>query len=297
MRPYQRMIKKVLNQGKRKSNRTGVDTLSVTNHHYQVNLQAGYPLLTTKDMSGSIWNSITHEFVWYLSGDHHIRELREETSIWDNWANQHGELETAYGRFWRRYPVPSKSSHLPGEAWADEDCPYTQEEDGELVLDQIAYLRDTIHNNPNSRRMVLTAWHPGNACVSGLPPCHFTATFNVTPDGLLDCHLTQRSGDLGLGIPFNIAHYALLTYVLAQDAGLRPGSFSHTINDLHIYIGDGSKDNPQNHIPQLVEQYGREPKELPRIKIADKDLDELQPDDFELKNYNPHPRLKMKVAV
>ena len=298
MDAYQRMIKKVLLRGKKKENRTGQDTLSVPNHHYQISLQAGFPLLTTKDMGDPVWNSLIHEFLWYLSGEPHIRKLREETSIWDNWADEEGRLETAYGRFWRRYPIPNTHCQYPGESWADSDSKYTKISGDKIVFDQIAYLRDTIKNRPNSRRMVLTAWHPSNACVSKLPPCHYTATFNVDPDGYLHSHLHQRSGDLGLGIPFNIAHYSLLTVLLAQDADLKPGNFAHTINDLHIYIGSGERDDPHNHLPALVEQLDREPRQRPDIKIADKDLDELEAADFELLNYDPHPRLKnMKVAV
>lgn len=173
-----------------------------------------------------------------------------------------------------------------------------------LTFDQIAYIVDLLKNKPNSRRMVLTAWHPANASVSKLPPCHYTACFNVSGDGKLNCHLTQRSGDLGLGVPFNIASYSALTCILAKATGFEPGYFAHSIVDLHIYCGD-SEEDPYSHIPALREQLAREPRDLPMLNISgvvDPEdpmafIEGLQYDYFQLRDYDPHPRLRMKVAV
>ncbi len=286
MREYLDMVKFVLENGERKVNRTGVDTLSVFGYFYKVDLSRGYPLLTTKQM---YFNSMLHELLWYLSGEEHIRNLRKKTKIWDAWADEEGRLETAYGRFWRRFPVPEKG--LDGEKWAARWV--KEEPNGQKVFDQIQYVLDTlkeIKENPETprlRRMVVSAWHPANAAESLLPPCHYTFCFNVQGNKL-NCHLTQRSGDIALGIPFNLACYSLLTLILAKQAGFEPGEFAHTIIDAHIY---------ENHIEGLKEQLKREPRPLPKIKIADKPLDELEFEDFELLDYNPHPKIRFEVAV
>ncbi len=283
---YLDMVRTVLAQGARKENRTGVATLSCFAYFYKVNLQEGYPLLTTKKM---YFNSMLHELLWYLSGEEHIKTLRQKTKIWDAWADTQGRLQTAYGRFWRRYPVPEKG--LDGENWGERWV--TAESNGQKTFDQIQYVIDTlkeIKQNPTTprlRRMIVVAWHPANAAESKLPPCHYTFCFNVIGDKL-NCHLTQRSGDIALGIPFNLACYALLTMMLAKECGYEPGEFAHTIIDAHIY---------ENHIDGLKEQLKREPRQLPTIKIADKPLHELKFEDFALENYNPHPLIKFDVAV
>jgi thymidylate synthase len=207
-------------------------------------------------------------------------------------------LQTAYGRYWRRYPVPEKGAALGEEVFVDENHPFvTKEKNGSLTFDQIGWVIDQIKNNPNSRRMVVTAWHPANAVISKLPPCHYTFTFNVN-DGKLNCHLTQRSGDIALGIPFNLAAYSLLTQIIAQEAGLELGFFAHTIIDAHIYVADkGSKMEEYDHVEGLKEQLTREPYELPKLKIAKKPLDQLTFEDFELVGYKHHPRIKFEVAV
>ena len=200
MKEYHELVKLVLDNGVRKKSRTGVDTLSYFGAFYRVDLSKGFPLLTTKQM---IWKSLLHEVLWYLSGEEHIRTLREKTKIWDAWADSEGKLQTAYGRFWRRYPVPANGAILDGEVYVDEHHPFVNvEQNGSLTFDQIGWVINEIKTNPNSRRMVVLAWHPANAVVSKLPPCHYTFTFNVN-DGKLNCHLTQRSGDIALGIPFN----------------------------------------------------------------------------------------------
>lgn len=295
MKEYHDLVKLVLDNGVRKKSRTGVDTISYFGAFYRVDLSKGFPLLTTKQM---MWKSLLYEVLWYLSGDDHIRNLREHTKIWDAWADEKGNLQTAYGRYWRRYPVPQKGAALGEEVFVDESNPFVgKEEDGSLTFDQIGWVIDQIKNNPDSRRMVVVAWHPANAVISKLPPCHYTFTFNVN-DGKLNCHLTQRSGDIALGIPFNLAAYSLLTQIIAQDAGLELGYFAHTIVDAHIYVADkGSKLEGYDHVAGLKEQLTREPYELPKLKIVHKPLDELTYEDFELTGYQHHPRIKFEVAV
>jgi len=343
LRQYHNLVENILSNANYRKNRTGVDTLSTFSQHYEIDLQEGFPLLTTKDLSGYRWNSLIHEILWYFSGEEHIRNLREHTKIWDAWADDEGKLDTAYGRFWRRYPVPDEDSQLPGEVWADEDCKWVnKEEDGRLVFDQIQYVIDTLNGenpdrSPNSRRLIINAWHPSNADVSGLPPCHFTWVMNVQ-DGKLNTHLTQRSGDTALGIPFNIACYAILTKIIAKQTDFEPGKFSHTIVDSHIYCGKDERgewygenleelkkrmnkadtpeeflevkdwieenapegsydgDKPYDHVPGLLEQISRETRERPKLKIPKKSIEELEYDDFQLEDYNPHPGIKFAVA-
>lgn len=245
MDQYHTTVENVLRDGTHKPNRTGVDTISNFSQHYTIDLQEGYPLLTTKKMDGFRWNSMLHELFWYLSGQEHIRDLREKTGIWDAWADEDGYLDTAYGRFWRRFPVPGDAGRLPGESWADGDHRWVNEEETEdgtdrLTFDQIQYVIDQLDENPESRRIVVQAWNPANATVSTLPPCHFTFVFNVQGD-TLNLHLTQRSADLALGVPFNVACYSLLLEIIAQETGFTPGEFSHTLVDAHVYCGDGER--------------------------------------------------------
>ena len=289
MKQYLDMVKYVLDNGIKKENRTGVDTISTFAYSYKVDLSEGYPLLTTKKM---YFNSMLYELFWYLSGEEHIKNLRKKTKIWDAWADVEGRLETAYGRFWRRYPVPEIS--LDGEVFADENNPWvTREENGQLVFDQIQYIIDTLKemktnpNHKNGRRMIVLAWNPGNATISKLPPCHYTFAFNVLGNKL-NCHLTQRSGDIALGIPFNLACYSLLTMMIAKECGYEVGEFAHTIIDAHIY---------ENHIEGLKEQLTREPLKLARINIADKPFNELTFEDITLEDYESHPVIKFEVAV
>lgn len=340
MEQYLDLVEDVLSEAHYKENRTGVDTLSTFSQSYTIDLQEGFPLLTTKDLSGYRWNSLIHELLWYFSGEEHIRNLREETKIWDAWADEDGKLETAYGRFWRRYPVPEEKDQLPGEAWPDSRNRWvTEEEDGRLTFDQVQYAIDTLNGEnpdkgPNSRRIVINAWHPSNAAVSGLPPCHFTWVLNVQ-DGKLNAHLTQRSGDTALGVPFNIAAYSLITKIIAKQTDFKVGKFSHTIVDSHIYCGKDERgewygenletlrekvreaeeredylevrewiqenapgDNPENydHVPNLLKQLSREPRERPEMQMPEKSIEELEYDDFQLEGYEPHPGLKFGVA-
>jgi len=332
MHQYHSLVYDVLREGTHKPNRTGVDTVAAFSRHYTVDLQAGFPLVTTKDLGGARWNSIVHELLWYLSGEAHIRSLREKTGIWDAWADEKGHLDTAYGRFWRRYPVPDEG--LEGEAWPEDDHRWTNEEG---TFDQIQYALDQLRENPRSRRIVVNAWHPANASVSTLPPCHYTFVFNVQ-DGRLNVHLTQRSGDVALGIPFNVAAYSLLTHAVAQEVGLDVGTFGHTIVDAHVYCGTGARgewyagnldrlrqrladvtdregyrdvrewlvaetppdetdgEKPADHVPNLLTQLAREPRERPTIRVADKPVDDLTFEDVELRGYDPAPKLDFKVA-
>ncbi len=293
---YLEVVQRVLEGGVRKTNRTGTDTIASFAEHYSVDLAEGYPLLTTKKV---YFNSMLREVLWYLSGEDHIRELRQHTKIWDAWADDEGRLQTAYGRFWRRFPIPEAGVALGDEVWADAEHPNVKREaDGSLSFDQIGYVLDTLRTNPMSRRLVVSAWHPANAAVSRLPPCHYTFCFQVTPSrsgpDLLNCHLTQRSADLALGVPFNLACYALLTQVLAEASGLRPGRFAHTLVDAHIYV---------DHVEGLKEQLSRTPTPAPRLSIARhadgraKDPDELRFEDIALEDYNPQPAIRFPVAV
>lgn len=294
---YLDLVRRVLETGVRKPNRTGTDTISSFGEHYTVDLAEGYPLLTTKAVA---FRSMLRETLWYLSGEDHVRDLQQHTKIWDAWAADDGSLETAYGRFWRRFPVPPDGTALGGEVWATADHPNVRREaDGSLSFDQLGYIVDTLRRDPQSRRLVVSAWHPANAALSRLPPCHYTFCFNAAParDGgpdLLHCHLTQRSADLALGVPFNLACYALLTHVVAGLAGLRPGRFAHSLVDAHVYV---------DHVDGLREQLDRTPTPAPTLQIAPhadgrpKGLDELTVDDFEVVGYAPQPAIRFPVAV
>jgi thymidylate synthase len=279
MQQYLDLVKMVMENGVRKPTRTGVDTISYFAAFYRVDLAEGFPLLTTKKMQ---WKSLLYEVLWYLSGENHIRNLRQHTKIWDAWADNEGNLETAYGYYWRKFPSAQKNSEGKWEVHE---------------VDQIKYVLDELKRNPYSRRLVVTAWEPGNATQSKLPPCHYSYAFNVS-DGKLNCHLTQRSGDIALGIPFNLAAYSILTQIIAKEAGLELGYFAHTIIDAHIYVADkGSKLEKYDHLEGLKEQLKRKPLPLPKLIIAKKPIDELTFEDFELVGYQHHEPIKFEVAV
>ena len=279
MQQYLDLVNLVIENGVLKPTRTGVDTLSYFAAFYRVDLSEGFPLLTTKKMQ---WNSLLHEVLWYLSGENHIRNLRQHTKIWDAWADNEGNLETAYGYYWRKFPSAQK----------DKEGKWEVHE-----VDQIKYVLDELKKNPYSRRLVVTAWEPGNATQSKLPPCHYSFAFNVS-DGKLNCHLTQRSGDIALGIPFNLAAYSMLTQIIAQETGLGLGFFAHTIIDAHIYVAEkGSELEKYDHLEGLKEQLKRKPLPLPKLEIARKPIDELTFDDFRLVGYKYHDPIKFEVAV
>lgn len=330
MDQYLALVEDVLGEGTYKPNRTGVDTISSFSQHYEVDLREGFPLLTTKSMDGFRWDSMIHELLWYLSGEEHVRDLREKTGIWDEWADEEGHLDTAYGRFWRRFPVPDEG--LPGESWPKDGHRWLND-DG--TFDQIRYAIDQLRENPRSRRIVVSAWHPANAAVSTLPPCHYTFVLNVQGDDTLNLHLTQRSGDVALGIPFNVAAYALLATVIARQTGFEVGSFGHTIVDAHVYCGESERgewyrenlpemqdrmgdvteraefaeladwvareapdDNEDrlDHVPGLLVQRSRTPKSRPEIEVAADSLADLAYEDVELRDYDAHPGIRFGVA-
>jgi len=291
MKEYNELAQHVLENGISSENRTGTDRLSVFNYNYTVDISEKFPLLTTKKVN---FNAVVHELLWLLSGDDHIRNLKEHTKIWNEWADENDNLETAYGRYWRHYPV-SNIGMLDHEA---KSYKYTSVRKGNLVLDQIAYVIDSLKelkmnpSHPSRNRLIVSAWHPFNACESKLPPCHYTFCFNIF-DGRLNCHLTQRSGDIALGIPFNIASYSLLTMIIARLTGYEVGSFGHTIIDAHIY---------QDHIEGLKKQLTRSCKELPTVTISDdisesSSIDDVLYEHIQLHDYDPHTAIKFKVSV
>lgn len=295
MKEYLDLVRLVIDKGVRKPSRTGIETISYFGAFYKVDLQKGFPLLTTKKVE---WKSLLNEVLWYLSGEHHIKNLSQHTKIWDAWADENGLLQTAYGRFWRRYPVPESNAVLEGEVYVNEAHPFVNREvNGTLTFDQIGWVINEIKKNPTSRRLVVNAWHPANAVISKLPPCHYTFAFNAS-DGRLNCHLTQRSGDIALGIPFNLAAYSLLTQIIAQETDLALGEFAHTIIDAHIYVADkGTANKKFDHLEGLKLQLEREPLPPPKLIINHKPIDELQFEDFQLIDYAYHDKIRFEVAV
>jgi thymidylate synthase len=317
MRQYLAAVKEVLERGTRKPNRTGVDTISTFNINYEIDLANGFPLLTTKEIS---WKNIVVEMLWFLSGQTDISILKKHgCKFWDAWADESGKVPSAYGNFWRQFPVHRDTTPDPlgfmGEtrvvAWND----------------QLAWLVDELKRNPMSRRMVVSAWAPGNAQTSKLPPCHAMFVVNVqneehehkrppfgdrviVPEQRVCLHLTQRSCDIALGVPYNIASYALLLELLSRFSGIKAGIFAHTLVDAHAYTSkaDGSMAE-YDHVPGLREQLGREPRPLPRLVIDEsikslEDVEKLLDADtetvmskFRLEGYDPHPAISFKVAV
>lgn len=264
MKQYLDLMQHVLDRGHRKTDRTGTGTLSVFGWQMRFDLDAGFPLLTTKKLHT---RSIIHELLWFLQGDTNIRYLKENgVSIWDEWADESGDLGPVYGKQWRRW----------------------QTADGRSI-DQISQLIDGIRRNPDSRRHLVSAWNPGEIDGMALPPCHALFQFHVAGDRL-SCQLYQRSADIFLGVPFNIASYALLTMMVAQVCGLRPGDFVWTGGDCHLYL---------NHLDQAREQLARIPRTLPVMKINPdvRDIFGFRFEDFTLEGYDPHPHIKAPVAV
>ncbi len=282
MKAYHDLVRNVLEHGVRKENRTGTDTISNFAEFYKVDLAEGFPLLTTKKV---YFRSVILELLWYLRGEDHIRWLRDENDchIWDAWADEEGHVGPIYPVLWRRFPYMEKEVvKMEGQAGVVEKETWVRKE-----FDQVQRAIDMLKTNPNSRRIVVSTWHPGLLGEMALPPCHLMYIFNVQ-NGRLNCHLTQRSGDIALGIPFNLACYSALTMAIAQEVGLEPGIFAHTIIDAHIY---------ENHVDGLKEQLTRTPRALPTLRIANKPVDELTYDDFKLENYDPDPVIRFEVAV
>lgn len=282
MKAYLNLVQNVLDNGVWKENRTGTDTISSFAESYKVDLQEGFPLLTTKKV---YFRSVILELLWYLRGEDHIRWLRDENDchIWDAWADEDGHVGPIYPVMWRRFPYfKEEEVEFGGDANNINKKVWVKKE-----FDQVQRAIDMLKNNPNSRRIVVSAWHPGLLNEMALPPCHVMYIFNVS-DGKLNCHLTQRSGDIALGIPFNLACYSALTMAIANEVDLEYGQFAHTIVDAHIY---------ENHVDGLKEQLTRKPKPLPTLHIADKPVDELVFEDFNLEDYDPAPSIKFEVAV
>ena len=264
MRQYLDLVKKILDEGVSKEDRTGTGTLSIFGYQMRFDLQKGFPLLTTKKL---YTRAIFHELLWFLKGDTNIKYLHyNNVTIWDEWADENGDLGPVYGYQWRHWPT-----YDGGE------------------IDQIANLVEQIKTNPNSRRLILSSWNVAMVDNMALPPCHTLFQFYVA-NGKLSCQLYQRSADLFLGVPFNIASYALLTHMIAQVCGLQVGEFIHSFGDVHIY---------KNHIDQCKLQLTREPRELPTLKLNPNvtDLFDFKYEDIEILNYNPHPHIKGDVAV
>jgi thymidylate synthase len=264
MQTYLDLLQKLLTEGTVKSDRTGTGTRSLFGHQMRFDLSQGFPLLTTKKLH---LKSIVHELLWFLAGDTNVRYLQENgVRIWDEWADEKGELGPVYGKQWR--------------SWS---CPQGQ------TVDQIKQVVEQIKTTPDSRRLLVTAWNPCEVDRMALPPCHCLFQFYVANDKL-SCQLYQRSADVFLGVPFNIASYALLTLMMAQVTGLQPGDFVHTLGDAHLY---------SNHLEQAREQLTREPRPLPRMQLNQEvtDLFDFRFEDFQLTGYDPHPHIKAPVAV
>jgi thymidylate synthase len=264
MQQYLNLLETILNEGAKKRDRTGTGTFSLFGYQMRFRLEEGFPLLTTKKLH---IRSIVHELLWFLSGDTNIRYLNENgVTIWNEWADAEGELGPVYGYQWRSWPAP----------------------DGRRI-DQITQVVDEIRCNPDSRRLIVSAWNPADVDRMALPPCHLLFQFYVA-DGRLSCQLYQRSADVFLGVPFNIASYSLLTMMVAQARGLQPGDFVHTFGDVHLYL---------NHVDQARTQLERKPRPLPRMRLNPdvKDVFQFRFEDFTVDGYDPHPAIRAPVAV
>jgi thymidylate synthase len=264
MRQYLDLMERVLADGAEKHDRTGTGTLSVFGHQMRFDLAQGFPLVTTKKLH---LKSIVHELLWFLAGDTNVKYLRDHgVTIWDDWADERGDLGPVYGRQWRSWPA----------------------RDGGTI-DQMANVVEAIRRNPDSRRLIVTAWNPADVDRMALPPCHCLFQFYVA-NGKLSCHLYQRSADVFLGVPFNIASYAMLTMMVAQVTGYAAGDFVHSFGDAHLYL---------DHLEQARLQLSRLPRELPLLRInpAVTDLFAFRYEDFTVEGYDPHPHIRAKVAV
>lgn len=264
MEQYHNLLQHILDNGVDRGDRTGTGTRSVFGYQMRFDLEEGFPCVTTKKLH---LRSIIHELLWFISGDTNIKYLKDnKVSIWDEWADENGDLGPVYGHQWRSWPDGSGGT-----------------------IDQIANLVDQLKNNPNSRRHIVSAWNVADVEKMALPPCHCLFQFFVA-DGKLSCQLYQRSADTFLGVPFNIASYALFTMMLAQVCGLKPGEFIHTFGDAHLY---------SNHFDQAKLQLSRDFRPLPTMKINPdvKDIFSFKYEDFELMNYDPHPTIKAPIAV
>lgn len=272
MEQYHGLIEKILEHGEKRDDRTGTGTISMFGMQAKYDLRDGFPLLTTKKV---LFSAVVRELLWFLRGSTNINDdLTQHTPIWDAWARENGELGPIYGYQWRKWPKYVQSEEDPNL--------YRKEH-----VDQIQNLLDEIKTNPNSRRLIVNAWNVADLDKMALPPCHLLFQFYVI-NGRLDCQLYQRSADMALGVPFNIASYSLLMIMIAKECKLTPGIFTHTIGDAHIYL---------NHVDGLRKQLQRESRPLPHVEIEDKPFFDLQFEDFQLINYDPHPFIKFPVSV
>ncbi len=271
MKQYLKLVRHILKNGEKKSDRTGTGTISVFGCQTRYDLREGFPLLTTKKV---LFSSVIRELLWFLKGSTNINEgLKEHTPIWNAWANQDGELGPIYGYQWRKWEKFN---------WDDHTKSFKK-----TYVDQIQHAIELIKNNPDSRRIIVSAWNVADIDRMALPPCHTFFQFYVI-NGRLDCQLYQRSADVALGVPFNIASYALLLTLIAQECGLMPGFFIHTLGDAHIY---------ENHVEGLQAQLLRKPKPLPAIRVSKKKVSDIGFEDIELCNYEHHPFIKFPIAV
>jgi thymidylate synthase len=264
MHQYHDLMERILADGAEKRDRTGTGTLSVFGHQTRFDLAEGFPLVTTKKLHVK---SIIYELLWFLAGDTNVKYLNDHgVTIWDEWADERGDLGPVYGHQWRSWPSPDGGA-----------------------IDQIAHVVEMVRRNPDSRRLIVTAWNPADVDKMALPPCHCLFQFYVA-NGRLSCQLYQRSADVFLGVPFNIASYALLTVTVAQVTGYQPGEFIHTLGDAHLYL---------NHLEQARVQLARAPRALPRLQLntAVTDIFAFRYEDFALTGYDPHPHIKAQVAV
>lgn len=264
MKQYQDLLREVLENGTKKDDRTGTGTRSIFGYQMRFNLEDGFPLLTTKRLH---FRSIAHELLWFIKGDTNIKYLNDnKVSIWNEWADENGNLGPIYGKQWRSWSVKDNQP-----------------------IDQLQNVIEDIRNNPDSRRLIVSAWNVGELQDMALPPCHLLFQFYVA-NGKLSCQLYQRSADTFLGVPFNIASYAMLTMMIAKICNLKAGEFIHTIGDAHLY---------ENHIEQAKEQLARIPRELPKLLIRDgaKEIDDFTFQDFTITDYEPHPHIAAPVAV
>lgn len=278
MEPYLQLLKHVLETGEKREDRTGTGTLSTFGYQMRFDLSRGFPLVTTKKCHV---RSILHELLWFLKGDTNLSYLHDnKVTIWDEWASPEGDLGPIYGFQWRRW----------GSDWAPASQGGPQPRPGVPVVDQMVRLVEDLRNNPYSRRHIVSAWNVADIPRMALPPCHVMFQFYVHRDGRLSCQLYQRSADIFLGVPFNIASYAALLLMVAQVTGYRPGEFVHTLGDAHLYL---------NHVEQAKLQLTREPRPLPRLTINPqvRSLFEFTYADFKLEGYDPHPSIAAEISV
>ena len=277
MKQYHELVQQILSEGERRDDRTGTGTLSIFGTQTRYDLRAGFPLLTTKKV---LWTGVVRELLWFLRGSTNVREdLTQHTPIWDAWADENGELGPVYGHQWRHWGAPFRTH--------SKDKHVVEPEREGPGIDQIKQAIELIRKDPSSRRIIVSAWNVADIPHMALPPCHAFFQFYVSR-GRLDMQLYQRSADVALGVPFNIASYALLLMLVAQECDLTPGVFVHTLGDAHIYL---------NHIEGLKQQLTREPYPLPRVEIAKKPMDEITFEDIKLLDYQHHPFIKFAVSV